>query len=207
MRFHRLLVPHDFSQHADRALKFAATLAGPAGKILVLHVVTPIVPTVDFASGAGFDIPIDELVASARQELVRVVARASSRRSPKMATKVEVGDPYGRIIGNARGMDAIVMSTTGRTGLSHLMIGSVAEKVVRHSPVPVLTLRPGGAARHPQAWPDDGKARRDVAELRCCGGARRTDSARSVRRNRPPARSAPCPGWSRSRLLRRAAGV
>jgi nucleotide-binding universal stress UspA family protein len=44
-------------------------------------------------------------------------------------------------------MDVIVMATTGRTGLSHLLIGSVAEKVVRHSPVPVLTLRPEAVRR------------------------------------------------------------
>jgi len=42
----------------------------------------------------------------------------------------------------ARAADSIVMATLGRTGLAHLVIGSVAEKVVRHSPVPVLTLRP-----------------------------------------------------------------
>jgi nucleotide-binding universal stress UspA family protein len=147
MRFHRLLVPHDFSPHADRALKFASALAGSTGELLVLHAVTPIVWTVDFASGAGFDVPIDEVVAIARQGLARVIARASGGRGPKMTAKVEVGDPYGRIMANARGMDAIVMSTMGRTGLSHLVIGSVAEKVVRHSPIPVLTLRPEAARR------------------------------------------------------------
>jgi nucleotide-binding universal stress UspA family protein len=47
----------------------------------------------------------------------------------------------------ARGADLIVMSTMGRTGLSHLLVGSVAEKVVRHAPVPVLTLRPAGARK------------------------------------------------------------
>jgi len=41
-----------------------------------------------------------------------------------------------------RGVDSIVMATAGRTGLAHLLIGSVAEKVVRHAPVPVLTVRP-----------------------------------------------------------------
>jgi nucleotide-binding universal stress UspA family protein len=128
-------------------LRFAAALAGPTGELLVLHAVMPIAPIADFGPGAGFDIPIDELVSSARQGLARVVARASGRRGPKMTTKVDVGDPYGRIMANARGMDAIVMSTMGRTGLSHLVIGSVAEKVVRHSPIPVLTLRPEAARR------------------------------------------------------------
>lgn len=146
MRFQRLLVPHDFSPHSDRALKFAAALAGSKGELLVLHAVTPIVPITDFGPGVGFDIPIDELVASARQVLVRVVAGLGPR-GPKTTVKVEVGDPYGRIMANTRGMDAIVISTMGRTGLSHLVIGSVAEKIVRHSPIPVLTLGPR-AARH-----------------------------------------------------------
>jgi nucleotide-binding universal stress UspA family protein len=147
MRFHRLLVPHDFSPHADRALKLAATLAGSTGQLLVLHAIMPIAPLAEFSPGAGFAIPIDELVSSARQGLERVVARVIGRRGPKTTTKVEVGDAYGRIMDNVRGMDAIVMSTMGRTGFSHLVIGSVAEKVVRHSPIPVLTLRPQAAQR------------------------------------------------------------
>jgi nucleotide-binding universal stress UspA family protein len=142
MRFHRLLVPHDFSPHADRALKFAAGLAGSTGELVVLHAVVPIVPTADFGPGVGFEVPIGELVAGARQGLARVVDRVVGRRGPTTTIKVEVGDPYGRIVANTRGMDAIVMSTMGRTGLAHLVIGSVAEKVVRHSPIPVLTLRP-----------------------------------------------------------------
>jgi len=52
-----------------------------------------------------------------------------------------MGDPFHRIADLARRVDLVVMSTASRTGLAHLLIGSVAEKVVRHSPVPVLTLR------------------------------------------------------------------
>jgi nucleotide-binding universal stress UspA family protein len=159
MRFRRLLVPHDFSRHADRALKFAAALAGPTGELLVLHAVTPIVPAADFGPGVAFDVPIDDLIASARAGLARVVARAAGRRGPKMTTKVEVGDPYGRIMANTRGKDAIVMSTMGRTGVMHLVIGSVAEKVVRHSPIPVVTLRPR-AARLPTPAPVRARRRR-----------------------------------------------
>jgi len=46
------------------------------------------------------------------------------------------------ILAAARGADSIIMATHGRTGLDHILIGSIAEKVVRHSPVPVLTIRP-----------------------------------------------------------------
>jgi nucleotide-binding universal stress UspA family protein len=53
-----------------------------------------------------------------------------------------MGNPLQCILAAARDVDSIVMATVGRTGLAHFLIGSVAEKVVRHSPVPVLTIRP-----------------------------------------------------------------
>ena len=82
-----------------------------------------------------------------------MIAKAfRGKRVSGVDAKVVIGDAYQRIIVATRGMDAVVMSTSGRTGLSHLLIGSVAEKVVRHSPIPVITLRgsggpTGGAAR------------------------------------------------------------
>jgi nucleotide-binding universal stress UspA family protein len=155
MRFRRLLVPHDFSRHADRALGVAAHLAGPEGELVVLHAIMPVVPVPEFAPAVAVELPLDDMTKGARRELERVVQRVVGRRGPKVTIKVEVGDPYGRIVDNTRGMDAIVMSTVGRTGLARLVIGSVAEKVVRHSPIPVLTLRPragsGGARRRRRA--------------------------------------------------------
>jgi nucleotide-binding universal stress UspA family protein len=147
LRFRRVLVPHDLSTHADRALRVAADLVGRTGEVLIVHAVVPVVPIADMAPGSGFYVPVDELVTMARHQLERVVQRVVGRRGPRTTIKVEIGDPYGRIVANARGMDAIVMPTVGRTGISHLVIGSVAEKVVRHSPVPVLTLRPEAARR------------------------------------------------------------
>ena len=117
--FRRILVPHDFSPPAEEALALAARLIPADGRLLVLHVIVPFVPVTDLPVGPGGYIAPQEFV----------------------------GDPYQRIVAAARGMDAIVMSTAGRTGLSHLLIGSVAEKVVRHSPVPVLTLRHTAARR------------------------------------------------------------
>jgi nucleotide-binding universal stress UspA family protein len=144
-RFRRILVPHDFSPHATKALEFALDLAQSDGRVFVLHVVVPFVP-VSAAPGVGVATYVStaELVTGARRELDRTVAKTcGKRRGPVVDAKIMVGDPYQRIIEAARGMDAIVMSTAGRTGLSHLLIGSVAEKVVRHSPIPVVTLRAG----------------------------------------------------------------
>ena len=146
--FRNVLVPHDFSDPAREALEFAAKLAAPSGRLLVLHVVVPFVPMTDLPVGASGYVAPQELVAGAKRQLDRAVAKAvRGRRRPRVETKVVVGDPHQRIMAAARGMDAIVMSTTGRTGLSHLLIGSVAEKVVRHSPIPVLTLRARAARK------------------------------------------------------------
>jgi nucleotide-binding universal stress UspA family protein len=146
--FRRILVPHDFSPHADHALRVAVRMAGPNGTIVVLHVVAPYVPVGDMPlSGLAPYVSPEELAHGARRRLERSAARLRTRGHTRVIVRVAIGDPYRCIVAASRGMDAIVMSTAGRTGLSHLVIGSVAEKVVRHSPIPVLTLRPRVAAR------------------------------------------------------------
>lgn len=145
MKLKKLLVPHDFSSPADVALKAALTLAeGPGGHITVLHVVSPVTGFSDTPmASAGIYIDPQELIAGARTELERRIAKLVPKRGgPKVDVRVEIGSPYLSIVRRGAGMDAIVMSTAGRTGLSHLLIGSIAEKVVRHATVPVLTLRP-----------------------------------------------------------------
>ncbi len=147
--FSRILVPHDFSTHATTTLRAAARLVAPGGRILVLHVVVPFTPVTDIPpAGIASYIAPDELLAGAARQLRRLVEKTMpSRGGVRVEPKVEIGDPYQRIIAASRGMDAIVMSTAGRTGLAHLLIGSVTEKVVRHSTVPVLTLRPEAARK------------------------------------------------------------
>ena len=142
--FRRVLVPHDFSDHATKALRMAARLVVPNGRLLVLHVVTPFVPVTDIPTiGMSSYVAPEELLALAQKQLDKTPTRALPKKTKmRVEARVVIGDPYQRIIHAARGMDAIVMATAGRTGLSHLLIGSVAEKVVRHSPIPVLTLRP-----------------------------------------------------------------
>ncbi len=144
VQFRRILVPHDFSEHASRALRTAARLVAPRGRILVLHVVPPPAPITDFPPPgmAGYLDP-EALLAAARHHLARVVKKTvPPRLGARIDTRVELGDPHQCIVRAARGMDVVVLATAGRTGLRHLVIGSVAEKVVRHSPIPVLTLRP-----------------------------------------------------------------
>jgi len=136
-RFRRIVVPHDFSETADRALSEAAELARMAdGRLCVLHVIAP--PTMPV------DLPLPDpfaLVPGQREALERRVQRVLGPDAPPASVVVEVGVPAERILEAAEHADVIVMGTQGRTGLTHLLLGSVAERVVRTSPIPVLTIR------------------------------------------------------------------
>jgi len=138
--FARIVVPHDFSRHATRALRLAVALTGRKSSVSVLHVAA------DLPEGVN-RIAHTRIFAAERRRLRRLVARTlPTRQGPAFQSQVESGDPYRHIVAAARKASLIVMCTAGRTGLAHLVIGSVTEKVVRHSPVPVLTFRPRAAA-------------------------------------------------------------
>ena len=117
--FRRILVPHDFSDHATRALKVAVDLAAESkGKVIVLHALPPFAPV-----GGGMavgEIPVwfppDELVAGERERLAALVTRVAGARRVAHESIVVVGDPYQQIMSAARKADLIVMSTTGGPG-------------------------------------------------------------------------------------------
>jgi nucleotide-binding universal stress UspA family protein len=146
--FDRILVPHDFSDHATRALEIAAQLAGPRASITVLHALAPVYMTVGGPAGEMAWVPPPELPKDLRRDLEALVARTLGRaRAARVQCKVVEADPLTAILAAARRADVIVMTTVGRTGLSHLLMGSVAEKVVRHATIPVLTIHPQSARR------------------------------------------------------------
>jgi nucleotide-binding universal stress UspA family protein len=138
--FRHILVPHDFSAQATVALKAAAQLAKEhRGRLTVLHVAALVPPypsdDVPFAMPApGVHIP--EL----REQLQRLVAKKLGG-GPPANVRVEIGDAAQRILAASRRVSSIIMATSGRTGFARFLIGSVAERVVRHATVPVLTLR------------------------------------------------------------------
>ena len=137
--FRHILVPHDFSPQATVALKAAAELAKQhRGKLTVLHVVVPFYLPADVPLGMAAP---GDLIPEQRRQLERLVTKTVGNDGPPVTVRVEIGDASQRIIDAARRADSIVMATSGRSGLAHFLIGSVAEKVVRHATVPVLTLR------------------------------------------------------------------
>lgn len=152
--FRKILVPYDFSAPATDALRAAVELAGTAkGRLVVLHAIPPAYPMVGLPPVAPGEwlpppVPDAEAVDEEQRRLERAVERVvGRRRTPRVQSRVVLGDPYQAIVEGARGMTAIVMGTLGRTGIPHLLLGSVAEKVVRHAPVPVLTIRPRALRR------------------------------------------------------------
>lgn len=145
MTFQRILVPTDFGEAADRALDLAVTIAGKfESQVTILHVFH--LPPITYAE--GLYLPIDDMLLQARKVLDGIAARAKSRHPKVQAVLLGQSEPYEQILRAVkdRDIDLVVMGTHGRRGVSHVLLGSVAEKVLRLSPVPVLTVT-GGASR------------------------------------------------------------
>lgn len=148
-RITRILVPTDFSATADAALEYAFGLAERFGaSIQLLHVLDdPFVFEGMSAEAYITEAPVlrTAMLEDARQRLRH---RAAPREGGvPVETEVLFGHGARTMAEYAaeRGIDLIVMGTHGRTGFAHLMVGSVAERLVRTAPCPVLTVR------HPHA--------------------------------------------------------
>lgn len=137
MEIRHILAPTDFSESSKQATDYAFALAQRFGATLsLLHVIEPPVYSIRLY------LPLEELEQHARQELARLLPEAEAAHV-EVTRLVELGPPYQKIVemAAAEKVDLIVMATQGRTGLSHLVLGSVAERVVRLALCPVLTLR------------------------------------------------------------------
>ena len=146
MEIHHILAPTDFSEHSQQAIQYARELAQTFGATLVLlHVVElPPYPIEGLPPSQLGGTLLEDLEQQATSDLAQVLAKEAE---VTVVRRVVVGIPYRRIVEVAADekVDLIVMATHGRTGFSHLFMGSVAEKVVRTAPCPVLTIRPTGA--------------------------------------------------------------
>ena len=148
MKLQRILVPTDFSDASLQALDPAVALARRfGGRLLVVHGIEPI----HFAAGGEIYAPSVDLSAllreqrrSAEQRLGKLTRDLAKRRIDAQAVLAS-GPAHQVIVDTARkrSADLIVMSTHGRSGFSHLFLGSVAEKVVRAATCAVLTVRSG----------------------------------------------------------------
>jgi nucleotide-binding universal stress UspA family protein len=141
----RILAPTDFSAHAENAVRYACGLAERLGAELhLLHVLSAIVPTGPDPLFAPVLPPesFRELEEASRRALETLLDPSwGSPRALKVAVRWE--SPVEGIVEYAResAIGLIVIATHGRTGLSHVLLGSVAERIVREAPCPVLTIR------------------------------------------------------------------
>ena len=149
--FRRILCPTDFSPLAAVALPPALRLAKAGGaELVLLHVLSlaALSPFPDI-SGEVWTRLEREAREAAQGELQKDVAQIK-RSAPRLRVRSLLceGVPSEEILRAARRLrcDLIVLATHGRTGLRHVLLGSVAENVVRRGPCPVLTVRPAGLA-------------------------------------------------------------
>lgn len=147
--FKKILVPTDFSDPSLEAFKLAKSLAGHLGaEIILAHVIPPVpvqYPYPDPPVSSSFDVALyqQELALDAEKMLEQLAGQRAPKET-RIRTEVVTGDPAHEIIRMAEvdHPDLIVIATHGRTGWRRLVFGSVAEKVIRLAPVPVLTVVP-----------------------------------------------------------------
>jgi nucleotide-binding universal stress UspA family protein len=138
LAIHTILHPTDFSDRSEFAFRLGCALARDYGaRLVLLHVAHP--PVVVYAEGVVPPVP-DDYMERLEEDLHRLQAPGPSVHVEHQLLE---GDPVAEILAVAEktSADLIVMGTHGRTGLGRLLMGSVAEQVVRKAPCPVLTVR------------------------------------------------------------------
>ena len=141
----KILCPIDFSDASRAALETAADLARRFGASLTLFHAYP-VPGYTFPDGSfvASSKMLEELADQARRHLEEWKSIAATLGVEGVEAVTAVGEPAHEIVtwAKEKGADLVVVGTHGRTGLTHALMGSVAERVVRRAPCPVLTVRP-----------------------------------------------------------------
>jgi len=168
--YDRILVPTDGSDQAVRAANHGAMLAQQFDATLHLLTVVDVEAAAGPFSAGGIDESyIETLTAESRAELETLESRIEG--GGPVETSVVTGEPVEGILDyvTENGIDLVCMGSHGRSGLRRFLIGSIAERVVRLSPVPVLTVRATDTDRPDNGYeemlvPTDGSSQSSVAE-------------------------------------------
>jgi nucleotide-binding universal stress UspA family protein len=146
--FRTILVPLDGSALAERALPYAVRLASASGARVALVQVVPVVTSFAYEWAPQPELDLEEA-----QAYLEAVANGLESRVP-VATRAVYGDTHHAIreAATTYTADAIVMATHGRTGLNHLVNGSVAEAVLSDSPIPVFLVLEGPGQLPPRTF-------------------------------------------------------
>jgi nucleotide-binding universal stress UspA family protein len=143
--FKHILVPTDFGEPAQHALDIAIGLAEKFGSRLSILHVYPIVLAMPY--GSGFAWPIEQIAAGARDSLAAHIASAKARYSGcEGVLRPGVAADEINTFASESDVDLIAIGTHGRRGLPRFLLGSTAERVVRTSTVPILTVSAKGEA-------------------------------------------------------------
>ena len=141
--FKTILCPTDFSDESYRALAYGLRFAKLSdGTILLAHILHN--PTSEMFHPEGYVLSFDQAKHHART-LLEETRNTHLDGYQKCELLVEIGEPFEQLMAltNQHQVDLIVISTNGRSGLEHLLIGNVAEKIIRHAPCPVFVVRRG----------------------------------------------------------------
>jgi nucleotide-binding universal stress UspA family protein len=140
----RILVATDFSENAEAATDYAIDLAKRLNaEIVLVHAYET--PTYAFPEGAVIQAELLDRLARISEEALASATKKRAQCGVPFRSVLQSGPPWREIIAAAEKehADLIVIGTHGRRGLSRMIMGSVAERVVRSAPCPVLTIRPG----------------------------------------------------------------
>ena len=143
MTIQHILVPVDFSGHAEQALEYAIGLARKlSARLTLLHVIHTM-PLGIVDGGATLPPSYFQALEAEVQQEMETYRQRLQQAGLEGTVMVMHGIPFQSIVDTAcdQHVDLIVMGTQGRTGLAHVFLGSVAEKVVRLAPCPVLVTR------------------------------------------------------------------
>ena len=144
----KILVPTDFSELSAAATEYAKMFAAKFdAKVYLVHVVDT-VPLIGPDGGPSYMTVAHEVDKDATQELKHFAAKHLGSVK-KLELIICEGDPRLEVLKllEKENIDLIVMATHGRTGLAHVILGSVAERVVQNSPVPVVVVKPAQVVR------------------------------------------------------------
>ncbi len=138
-----ILVPTDFSETSDRALDYAIDLASRIGaSVVVMHAYE--LPIVGFPDGAYIaSAEAATSIATAAQKGLDMTVASRMERGVDLKKVLKQDAPWEavNVVAKEVGADLVVCGTHGRKGLAHALLGSIAEKIIRTSDIPVLTIR------------------------------------------------------------------
>jgi len=143
VEINRILFPIDFTENSSKILPYVVSVSEKYdGMIYLVHVIKDLREWV-----SGFYIPLSQYKEEAlkgAEEALYKICEEQLQSCPNFQKMILFGDPSLEILKTieSEGIDLVIMGTHGRKGLEHVFFGSVAENVVKKSPVPVLTINP-----------------------------------------------------------------